>query len=396
MPAYCGDVNPASHRYGSVEAGLWSLSRRYKREVATRRTIGRLFDAMSACSRFHTRLNAIGWPWSGGAVSSVEWASLLDIHPNAQPGRVVQQHRNGYRVAFSTDGIEVITAPVAWQRSDFPAQLRAAVGDWVLVEAGQIVALLPRHRVLKRAVTGQPFEQQIIASNIDTALILCGLNQAFSLRRIIGYCLMASSGGVEPVVVLTKADQYEQVQERVEYIQEALGKTRVIVLDPRRQESLTALTPWLRSGTTLVIVGPSGAGKSTLTNTLLGYPATLTGAVRPQDGSGRHTTSQRTLWSLPAGACVIDTPGMRELKPTGEELLETEFADIIAYAHQCRFRDCQHQHEPGCAVQSAVRLGQLSSHRVQHFRIFGQEIAQRGQKAGKPQRTKRGRRTRLD
>lgn len=346
---------------------------------------------MSACSRLAAALDAIGWPWRGGAVPSLEWRSLLDSHPKAQPGRVVQQHRNGYRVAFSSAVIELITAPVAWQRSDYPGQLRAAVGDWVLVEAGQIVALMPRNRVLKRAVTGQPFEQQIIASNIDTALILCGLNQAFSLRRMSGYCLMASSGGVEAVIVLTKADQCKQVKERVDHIQAVVGQTQVIVIDPRKQEALTALTQWLRIGTTLVIVGPSGAGKSTLTNTLLGYPVALTGAVRQQDGSGRHTTSQRTLWSLPSGACVIDTPGMRELKATGEELLETEFADIIAFAHRCRFRDCQHQHEPGCAVQSAVRLGQLSSRRLQHFRLLGREIAERAHMGRTPQRRKKRR-----
>ena len=319
-------------------------------------------------------LRFIGWP-SSDAVYPSGWAACLDAYSQAQPGRIVQQHRNGYWIAFAVDAVTKISAPAAWQRPDYPAESRATVGDWVLVMAGQIVTVLPRFTVLKRVATGQSFAQQMIASNINTALVLCGLDQAASLQQITRYCLMAASGGVEPVIVLTKADRCKQWKKRLQGIIAAVGKAAVLTLDPRDRHALTQLDPWMRLGETLVVVGPSGAGKSTLCNGLLGQCAARTGAVRRLDGSGRHTTSQRTLWSLPSGACLIDTPGMRALKPTGEERLDLEFREIVAYAHQCRFRDCQHGNEPGCAVRAAVEAGQLSSRRVRDFLVLRRDIA---------------------
>jgi len=328
-------------------------------------------------------LRAIGWPWPAGAAATGPWAEAMAAHPRARPARVVEQHRAGYVVADATDHVFDVESPPQWQRppgyrrGKVAPEARAVVGDWVLVEDGRIVALLPRRNALKRAAAGEHYRQQLIAANVDVALVVCGLDGDFNPRRIERYLLLARAEEVEPVVVLTKADLPGADPDAARaalasVLDQGVPVLAVNACDPAAAD---ALAPWLRPGTTAVLVGSSGAGKSTLTNTLLGQARMKTGQVRERDARGRHTTTYRALVPLPSGACLIDTPGMRELKPTGEEALDDGFADIEALAAVCRFRDCRHQAEPGCAVRAAVEAGDLDPGRLANYHKLQDEVA---------------------
>jgi ribosome biogenesis GTPase len=312
-------------------------------------------------------LRAIGWPWAG-AVGDAEWAALMAAHPAAAPARVVEQHRTGYLVAMAPGEAEAVESLPDWQRPRCPPASRAAVGDWVLVESGRIVAMLPRRSLIKRAAAGEHYAQQLIAANIDTAFVVCGLDRDFNPRRIERYLLLVRGGGVGAVVVLTKADHDDaDAGAALEALSASLEGADAVAVDARDAAALDVLAPWLGPGRTVVLVGSSGAGKSTLANTLLGHARMRTGEVRATDDRGRHTTTHRALLPLPSGACLIDTPGMRELKPTGEEDIAENFSDIDALAEACRFRDCSHDAEPGCAVCAAVEAGTLDGGRLANF-----------------------------
>jgi len=332
---------------------------------------------------FTTALRVIGWPYDG-APSGGPWAEAMALHPQAHPARVVEQHRSGYIVATGPgDGVKV-ESPPEWQRpSNYLkdgglAVDRPAVGDWVLVEAGLIVTLLPRRTTLKRAAAGEHYRQQLIAANVDTVLIACGLDNDFNPRRIERYLMLVQDGGTRAVIVLTKADRDDaDVDAALAALAEVAGdRVPVHAVDARAADSVAVLLPWLQPGMTAVLVGSSGAGKSTLTNTLLGHARMKTNTVRENDARGRHTTTHRALIPLPSGGCLIDTPGMRELKPTGEEdLVEGGFADIEALAAACRFRDCLHEREPGCAVRAAIQDGTLDASRFANYLKLRDEVA---------------------
>jgi len=330
-------------------------------------------------------LGAIGWPYAGVAPDAVEdaaWAAALVAHPQARPARVIEQHRTGYVVAEAPGHALTVDSPPEWARRRFPAQDRAAVGDWVLIEPGSprpsIVALLPRHTEIKRGAAGEHYQQQVIAANIDTVFVVCGLDADFNPRRIERYLLLVRGGGAEPVVVLTKADKDGSDADAAfaALTELAAQGMAAVAVNAKDRASVAALDPWLKPGRTAVLVGSSGAGKSTLTNTLLGVEKMKTGEVRESDARGRHTTTYRTLIPLPSGTCLIDTPGMRELKPTGEEdLADGGFADIQALADQCRFRDCRHAREPGCAVRAAIEGGTLDAKRFANYLKLRDEVA---------------------
>jgi len=331
-------------------------------------------------------LRAIGWPAADedGARLPPGWREALDAHPDARPARVAEQHRSGYVLVDGAAHAFTAESLPDWQRPRFPPEQRAAVGDWVLVEgdgeAARIVALLPRVSAIKRAMAGEHYGQQVIAANVDTVFVVTGLDGDFNPRRIERYLLLVR-GGARPVVVLTKADLASAADPgAVDAAILALADVRaqdvpVVALNARDRASADSLAPWLGPGRTVVLVGSSGAGKSTLTNSLLGIERMKTGEVRAGDDRGRHTTSHRALMALPSGACLIDTPGMRELKPTGEEDVGERFADIEALAAQCRFRDCVHDREPGCAVRAAVQAGSVDAGRVANFLKLRDEVA---------------------
>ena len=328
-------------------------------------------------------LRAIGWPYDDPPVSG-DWAEAMARHPQARPARVVEQHRSGYVVAVDADAGFAVESLPEWQRTPgyrkgaTPHDARAAVGDWVLVEGTRIVALLPRRSAIKRGAAGEHYQQQVIAANVDTVFVVCGLDGDFNPRRIERYLLLVQGDGVAPVVVLTKIDRDGN---DVDAAHAALADIAaqgvpVLAVNAKARDSVASLGPWLQPGMTAVLVGSSGAGKSTLTNSLLGIDRMKTGEVREHDARGRHTTTHRALIALPSGACLIDTPGMRELKPTGEEdLASGGFADIEALAEQCRFRDCRHDREPGCAVRAAIEAGTLDAERVGNYLKLRDEVA---------------------
>lgn len=315
--------------------------------------------------------------------ADADWQRVRQAHPDARPARVAEQHRSGYRVVASADDEPAsVQSPPEWQRPQADPQLRAVVGDWVLVQGDDasavIVALLPRRSAIRRAAAGEHYRQQYIAANIDTVLILCGLDGDFNPRRIERYLLLVADSAAQPVVVLTKADHADaDVPAALHALADVIGQgVPVVAVNARDPAAGLAVAPWLQPGQTVVLVGSSGAGKSTLTNTLLGRPRMKTAQVRDHDARGRHTTTHRALLALPSGACLIDTPGMRELKPTGEESLQDPYADVEALAADCRFRDCRHQGEPGCAVAAAVLAGTLSADRHSHYLKLRDEVQQ--------------------
>lgn len=308
---------------------------------------------------------AIGWP------PGQSTAEALAPWPDARLARVVAQHRSGYEVAQHADGSFRVQAPAHWLRPRTDPLLRAVVGDWVaLDQAGkQILGVLPRHALLKRAAAGEHYQQQLIAANIDHVLLVCGMDADFNAKRIERYLLLIAASGARPVLVLTKRDK---CGDDSVYIGQLAGLAEsgipIHALNAKSAQDAEALHPFLGPGRSVVLVGSSGAGKSTLTNTLLGIEKMKTRAVRETDAKGRHTTTHRALIALPQGGCLIDTPGMRELKLSGDERFDDGlFAEIDALAGACRFSDCSHGNEPDCAVRTAIENGRLDEARYRHY-----------------------------
>jgi ribosome biogenesis GTPase len=313
----------------------------------------------------HARLRPIGWSDDAGLVAAAG---------DRRVARVVGQHRSGYDVAEFAGDLRRVQPPAGWTRPRQNPEDRAAVGDWVVLdEAGaNILALLPRHALLKRGAAGEHYRQQLIAANVDHVLVVCGLDADFNPRRIERYLLVIQASGAAPVLVLTKVDKLTDPA-LLEGALELLADVRaqdipIHAVNAKDAATLTVLHPYLGPGKSAVLVGSSGAGKSTLTNSLLGSEKFKTRAVRSNDSRGRHTTTNRVLTPLPQGGCLIDTPGMRELKLSGEEdLAEGGFEDIEALAGGCRFSDCGHSNEPGCAVNAAIASGALDEARYAHY-----------------------------
>lgn len=305
------------------------------------------------------------------ALCRIGWSGPPPAADTGRVARVVGQHRSAYEVATGPEQTLRVQPPPPWTRPRFPPEQRAAVGDWVRLDAAgrNIVELLPRHALLKRGAAGEHYRQQLIAANVDHVLVVCGLDQDFNPRRIERYLMVVKASGAEPVLVLSKADQCEIVEDVLDLLVEVeQAGVPIHPVNAKDAGSTAALHRYLGPGRTVVLVGSSGAGKSTLTNTLLGHEKMKTNAVRAVDSRGRHTTTSRVLTPLPQGGCLIDTPGMRELKLAGDEdLVEGGFEDIEALAAACRFRDCAHGNEPGCAVQAAIAEGRLDEARYASF-----------------------------
>lgn len=240
-----------------------------------------------------------------------------------------------------------------------------------------VLQLLPRRNLLVRAQPESGREQPMVA-NVDEALILSALDGDFHPRRLERYLNLVLAAGIEACFLLTRADRAppHAPAEALSKLAEIAPGRPALVIDPRDATSVAQLAPFLRPGTTAVLLGSSGVGKSTLTNTLLGEARRKTGAIREKDGKGRHTTTERALLPLANGACLIDTPGLRALAFAELEALPS-FADIEALAESCRFRDCRHEREPGCAVREAVLEGRLAAERLAHYRKLRDEIEAR-------------------
>ncbi|HET9190601.1 MAG TPA: ribosome small subunit-dependent GTPase A [Rudaea sp.] len=318
------------------------------------------------------RLNAIGWR-----------GDAADVPAGKRLARVIAQHRNGYRVHDGSTEFAAQPAPRFLRRDVDPAQ-RPAVGDFVVLAAAMpptIEEILPRRSLLERAAAGERHRRQIIAANVDTVFVLMGLDGDFNPRRIERYLVLIEGSGAQPVIVLTKIDKVENAASaamRAE-LHAAIPQAETLAINAKDAASVAPLLKYLQTGDTAVLVGSSGAGKSTLTNTLLGVERHATAAVRGHDSRGRHTTTHRALVQLPSGGCLIDTPGMREIKFTGdEEIGAANFADIESLALDCRFGDCGHGNEPGCAVRAALESGELDPSRWQAWLKLRDELIAAG------------------
>lgn len=317
-------------------------------------------------------LTALGW--ADDAPARAALAAL----PAGRIARVSAQHRSGYIVATAIGHEFAAQALAAWTRRDCAPENRPTIGDWVLLEPAraQIVALLPRRSLLQRAAAGESYRKQPIAANVDTVFVVSGLDLDFNPRRLERYLVLVRASGAQPVLVLTKLDQHPDVDVDAALAGIAAQGVAIVRVNAKDPASVAALHPWLGAGRSVVLVGSSGAGKSTLTNSLLGREKMKTAAVREHDARGRHTTTHRALIALPQGGVLIDSPGMRELKPTGDENIEQGgFEDIDALTAGCRFRDCAHGAEPGCAVRAALQAGTLDAARYANYRKLGAEVA---------------------
>ena len=258
-----------------------------------------------------------------------------------------------------------------------------AVGDWVAMEAkpgddtrALIHAVLPRRTKFSRQAAGEHVVEQVVAANVDTVFLVSSLDANFNLRRIERYLAAARASGAQPVVVLNKSDLTKQAAGLRAEAEAIARGVPVVVTSALKRGGVKALAPWLRPRTTVAFLGSSGVGKSTLINELMGEEVQFTQANRAIDGKGRHTTTERELLVSPDGVLIIDTPGMRELQPwQAEEVVENLFADITALAGQCKFRDCTHGPEPGCAVQTALADGSLDLPRWHSYLRLGRENA---------------------
>jgi len=296
------------------------------------------------------------------------------------PARVALQHRN-YYVMYSEHGeLRGETTGKMQYMASGPQDL-PAVGDWVVIDprpdegTATIIDILPRRTKFSRQAAGRKAEEQIVAANVDWVFIVSGLDHDFNLRRLERYLVLASESGASPVVLLNKADICKDPNGARQEVAAINSHAPIHVLSALRNEGIGVIQDYLRNGATGALLGSSGVGKTTIINKLLGTDERATAPVREADDRGRHTTSARELIPLPTGGMLIDTPGMRELQLWGSPDAVSEiFDDIEAIAENCRFRDCSHEVEPGCAVQEALEQGTIDGGRFESYRKLLREL----------------------
>lgn len=314
------------------------------------------------------RLAELGW--------NDEFAAQFEEHALAglQPGRVAVQHRGAWEVA-TEDGDTTVEITGRLRHAAEPGEL-PVVGDWVGLRDNQIDAVLPRRSKFSRKTPFTEVSEQVLVANVDVAFLVMGLDERdFNVRRLERYLTTAWEGGATPVIVLNKADLAEDLEAQVAQTEAVGFGVPIHVVTAVAGKGVEVLLPYLAGPQTGVLLGSSGVGKSTLINALLGEGRLATGEVRG-DGRGRHTTSHRELLVLPGGGVLIDTPGLREL-----QLWETEggldkaFADVAELVNQCRFSDCAHDTEPGCAIREALADGSLPAERWESYVKLERELA---------------------
>jgi ribosome biogenesis GTPase len=298
------------------------------------------------------------------------------------PARVISESKNSFQV-YSACG--VLTAGIAGKMLYHAGaeKLYPAVGDWVAVKPlagekkGIIYAVLPRKSRFSRKAAGERTTEQVVSANIDTVFIVNGLDggRNFNLHRIERYLTLAWNSGARPVIILNKVDLCPDAERFIRSVEVIAPGVSIHAVSARERTGLEGLRNYLAKGETAAFLGSSGVGKSSLINALLGEEKQETGEVRPDDRTGRHTTTRRELILLPSGGVMIDTPGMREIQMwAGEDDLQGPFRDIERLAEECRFTDCRHDTEPGCAVRAAVERGDLDPARLEGYRKLQKEL----------------------
>jgi ribosome biogenesis GTPase len=336
-------------------------------------------------------LESLGW--------SEELATALEQYDDdVVPARVAVQHRIDY----------VVLTEQGELRADLPGKLRhdagwqtgllPAVGDWVAVrvrdggERATIMGVLPRRSVFSRKTALNTTEEQVVAANVDTVFLVAGIDRDLdrmhaAARRLERYLTLAWESGAQPVVVLTKIDLAEDAAAAVAVVESIAFGVPVHAISNLTGEGVDELTQHLGVGRTIALLGSSGVGKSTLVNRLAGREVLVTQAVR-EDGIGRHTTTHRELVVLPAGGLLLDTPGMRELQLwDGSDGVSASFADVEELATRCRFSNCEHDSEPGCAVRAAIDGGSLAADRLESYEKLQRELAALARKQDKRARS---------
>jgi ribosome biogenesis GTPase len=310
-------------------------------------------------------LNDLGWDDG--------FAAALEPHDNCIPGRVSAQHRGEYDVLVERGELRAHVAGRLRHEASSGADL-PAVGDWVALRDETIHAVLSRRTAFLRKVAWSQTEAQVLAANLDSVFVVTSLDDDFSVRRLERYLTLAWESGASPAVVLTKADLCDDpLALLLEAEQVALGVPAHVVSNVTG-EGIDELTPYLAPAKTIALLGSSGVGKSTLANRLLGGEVQATKELAG-DGTGRHTTTARELLRLPGGALLVDTPGLREIQLwDADEGIQEAFADIDELIVDCRFNDCAHMREPGCAVQAAIDEGRLPRERLQSYRALQREL----------------------
>ena len=296
-----------------------------------------------------------------------------------RPARVAIPHNYLYQL-YTAQGELMAEASGRLRHQAASTNPMPVVGDWVAIRPSEterkatIEAVLPRHSCFSRKAAGEPTRRQLVAANIDTVFLVCGLDEDFNLRRIERYLVAIADSGAAAVIVLNKADVCPDV-DAAQSATAALATGVPIHVTSCLEEGGTAsLDAHVSRGQTVALLGSSGVGKSTIINRLLGVDRQPTRAIRSKDGRGRHTTTQRELILMPNGGLLIDTPGMRELQLWDtSEALQDAFEDIDTLTAECRFRDCVHEREPGCAVRAAVDDGRLESSRLDNYRKLQRE-----------------------
>ena len=296
-----------------------------------------------------------------------------------RPARVAVAHNALYQLR-TADGEVMAEVAGRVRHRAAASDARPVVGDWVAIRPGAngdsatIEAVLPRRHCFSRKAAGEPTRRQLVAANVDTVLLVSGLDGDFNLRRIERYLVAVRNSGAAPVLVLNKADLCPDREDRRAAAAALAPEAPLHVIEALGPGGVEPLRQHLPPGRTGALIGSSGVGKSTIINHLLGHERQRTAEVRRRDGRGRHTTTQRELILLPDGGLLIDTPGMRELQLWEDtDALDDAFDDIRALAAECRFRDCGHGSEPGCAVRRAAETRRLSAARLDSFRRLRRE-----------------------
>jgi ribosome biogenesis GTPase len=314
-------------------------------------------------------LDELGW--------SDVFARHMPENPALRPARVTSVYAARVDL-WTTEGPRLASLRSRALR-DAPIEGGVAVGDWVAVgqaggDANEVVveAILPRRTAFLRQAAGERAEPQAIAANVDRVFVVTAVDTDFNLRRVERYLVAIAAGGAEAQIILTKADLVDDIEPM---LAEASALAPAFATSAKRGRGVEELRARIPLGTTATVVGSSGVGKSALVNRLLGREVQLEQAVRAYDGRGRHTTTRRELFFLPGGGLLIDTPGMRELKPwlPPKTEIDDTFEDVAEVAAACRYRDCLHEKEPGCAVRAAVEAGELTEERVASWQKLSRE-----------------------